>query len=269
MNSALIGYTGFVGSNLAAAHRFDDLYNSGNIDQIAGTHHDLVVSAANRADSFRINADPAPDREQILAMAATLSRARIDKLVLISTVCVYPAVEGPDEDTAVDPAALTPYGRHRLELENMLRARFDTTVLRLPQLYGRNLRKGIVYDLLHDYRVEHIDPNGAFQYYGLRRLWSDIQVALNHELDTVNLATPPLVNRRVAREVFGIELHDDPDRPAPNRFSGMYTRSMTSRHADLFGGADGYLLSEADELAELHGFVQAERAHSTRNDADV
>ena len=36
MRTALIGHTGFVGSNLAASHAFDDLYNTSNIEQIEG-----------------------------------------------------------------------------------------------------------------------------------------------------------------------------------------------------------------------------------------
>ena len=34
--SALIGYTGFVGSNLVRQHSFDAMFNSQNIDSISG-----------------------------------------------------------------------------------------------------------------------------------------------------------------------------------------------------------------------------------------
>ncbi|MEG2500937.1 MAG: NAD(P)-dependent oxidoreductase, partial [Oscillospiraceae bacterium] len=36
MKTALVGYTGFVGSNIAAAHPFDGLYNSKNIKEAFG-----------------------------------------------------------------------------------------------------------------------------------------------------------------------------------------------------------------------------------------
>ena len=65
MTTALIGHTGFVGSNILSGRPFDDLYNSSNLDQIAGKHYDLVVSAANRADSFRINEHPDEDLAEI------------------------------------------------------------------------------------------------------------------------------------------------------------------------------------------------------------
>jgi hypothetical protein len=38
MATALIGYTGFIGSNLARQFDFDDFYNSKNIDDIAGKY---------------------------------------------------------------------------------------------------------------------------------------------------------------------------------------------------------------------------------------
>src|SRR5690606_28248306 len=117
VRTALIGYTGFVGSNLLDATGFDDLYNSKNIADIAGREYDLVVSAGNRADSHRINQDGAADLAEIDALVDTIQKARIGRLVLISTVCVYPWGGAPDEDTPLSPEGLTPYGANRLHQE--------------------------------------------------------------------------------------------------------------------------------------------------------
>ena len=196
MRSALIGWTGFVGSNIAAAHEFTDRYNTSNIDEIRGRSYDLVVSAAARADSHRINNEGEQDRAEIDAYVELLGTVDIGKLVLVSTVCIYPGdtsstEPGPDETTPLTADGLTPYGANRLHMEQALAERFDTLALRLPQLYGGGLKKGIVYDLLNDYRVEFIRPDGRFQYYDLRRLWADTQLALDHGLSTLNVATPP------------------------------------------------------------------------------
>ena len=43
MKKALIGYTGFVGSNLQAQIKFDDFYNSKNIQDIKDKEYDVVV----------------------------------------------------------------------------------------------------------------------------------------------------------------------------------------------------------------------------------
>lgn len=255
MTTALLGHTGFVGSNLAASTRFDDLFNSRNLDDIAGREYELVVSSAGRADSHRINADGPADWDELVGIAQRLSRARIDKLVLISTVCVYPAGSSPDEGTELFPGELLPYGSNRARFEELVTDRFDTFVVRLPQLYGRNLKKGIVYDLLHNYRVEHIHPDVAFQYYGLNRLWDDITVAMRLGLTSLNIATPPLRNREVAREVFdrGLLVEEGAPRPGDG-----YSKDMRTRHAEILGSTTaGYLMSRSDEVAALRKFRDA------------
>lgn len=254
MRTALIGHTGFVGSNLAAATTFDDLFHSRNLDEIEGREYDLVVSAAGRADSHRINSEGEADWAELEGIAARLASARIGKLVLISTVCVYPAGGSPDESTPIDPSALAPYGANRARFETLVADAFDTFVVRLPQLYGRNLKKGIVYDLLHDYRVEHIHPEVAFQYYGLDALWNDIQRGLDLGLTSLNVATPPLRNGEVAREVFGRGLPVPWDAPhAPD----WYTKDMRTQHAAAWSSSSpGQLHDRDDEIDRLRRFVE-------------
>ncbi len=53
MRTALIGYTGFVGSNLLRMRPFSRLYRSTNIEAIACERFDLVVCAALRRSSGR------------------------------------------------------------------------------------------------------------------------------------------------------------------------------------------------------------------------
>lgn len=255
MRSALIGYTGFVGSNLLDAYGFDDLYNSSNITDIAGRNYDLVVSAGNRADSFRINNDGDTDRIEIDQLVDTVLSAHIGKLVLISTVCVYPEGGSPDETTQLSAEGLTPYGANRLHQERRFSDALDTTIVRLPQLYGARLKKGVVYDLANNYRVEHIRPENRFQHYDVRRLWADIGVALENRLSSINIATPPLSNARLASEIFSRDISSQVPPEPESMFARMYTGNMTTRHSELFGGTDEYIISEEAELVSLREFV--------------
>jgi nucleoside-diphosphate-sugar epimerase len=266
VTTALIGYTGFVGSNILGGRQFDDLYNSSNLDEIAGKKYDLVVSAANRADSFRINEHPDEDLAEIEAIAATISRASIAKLVLISTVCVYEASDRSDEDTPISTENLTPYGRNRFALEQLMRDRYDTTIIRLPQLFGPGLKKGVIYDLANNYRVEHIRPAGLFQYYDLQRLWDDIEVALEHNVPVLNVATPPLTSERVARECFGIDISGQVPIAPESAFSQMYTRNMTTKYAELFGREGDYLITEHEELEAITAFASTIGSRSEKTD---
>lgn len=262
MRTALIGHTGFVGSNIAAAHDFTDYYNTANFAQIRGRSYDLVVSAAARADSHRINAHGPADLAEIEDFLTVLADVEIGQLVFVSTVCVYPGGTTPDENTPLSPDGLTPYGANRLHMEQTLSARYRSLALRLPQLFGAGLKKGIVYDLLNDYRVEHIRPEGRFQYYDVRRLWDDVEIALREGLTALNVATPPLTSARVAAEGFGVDIAGQVVDGKESAFARMYTRDMRTVHYELYGGPPGYLLDEAAELAALRDFVDAARTRA-------
>jgi len=94
-----------------------------------------------------------------------------------------------------------------------------------------------------------------FQYYDLRRLWADTQVALDSGLVRLNLATPPVSSARVAMECFGTDISGQVVSGTESPFASMYTRDMQTRYADLFDGPRGYLMDERAELAALRDFV--------------
>lgn len=253
MRTGLVGYTGFVGSNLAASHSFDGLFNSSNVQSIRGQSFDLLVTAANRADSHRINAHPESDWREIESLTRTLAQARVEKLVLISTVCVYPGGGRPDERASLQESGLTPYGRNRLRQERILSDQFDTVVLRLPQLFGQNMSKGIVYDLLNAYRIEYIDPRLRYQLYDLRELWSLVERVIEEGIATLNVATEPVTAERIAQEAFGVDLPRVARNSPPN--DGGYTRDMTSVHASLLADSADYLYTAEAMISKLRGFV--------------
>ena len=254
MKTALIGYTGFVGGNIEKQHQFDDLYNSKNIGEIEGKEYDLVVSAANRAEMWRINQDPETDRAEINEFISNIRRAKIGKLVLISTVGVYKNPNGADEDTAIDTDGLLPYGVNRSYLEDFCRENFDTTVIRLPGLFGDGLKKNVIYDLLHDNNVEKLHKDGVYQYYNLDNIWRDINIALDNGLPVVNLATPPVSTEEVAKVAFGVEFTNEPSDVKPAFWD------MHSKYAALYGGEGRYLYTKEQELRDITGFVARERS---------
>lgn len=249
MKTALIGYTGFVGGNIANQYRFDDLYNSKNIGDIEGKEYNLVVSAANRAEMWRINQEPEVDRAEIEEFINHIKKAKIKKLVLVSTVGVYKNPNGANEDTPIDTEGLLPYGVNRYYLEQFCRNNFDTTIVRLPGLFGEGLKKNVIFDLLNDNNVDRIHKDGVYQYYNLGNIWKDIQVALDNNVPLVNFATPPVSTEEVARECFGIEFTNVPEDVKPAFWD------MHSKHANLYGGEGDYLYTKEQELADIESFV--------------
>jgi nucleoside-diphosphate-sugar epimerase len=251
MSRALIGATGFVGSNVLRSEPFDDLYDSTNIESIRGRRYELVVCAGARAEKWRINAEPERDAVELERLRAALAAVRTERLLLVSTVDVYPEPAGVDEESPIDVDALAPYGRHRLELERWCKPRFDTLVVRLPGLFGPGLKKNLVYDLLHDHRVEDIDPDSRFQLYDVRGLWAAAETAWQAGLRLLNITAEPVSAGEVAREAFG--------RTLPGLARGAARYDVRSRHAELFGGQHGYLFGRDETLAALSRFVAEER----------
>lgn len=146
----LVGYTGFVGSNICKSHRFDKLYNSKNIEEAFGTNPDLCVYSGVRAEKFLANTAPESDFGVILNAIENIKKINPKTIVLISTADVYKEPCGVDENTTIETDGLQPYGKNRYFLEEWVRQnQKDYHIIRLPGLFGENIRKNFIYDLIN------------------------------------------------------------------------------------------------------------------------
>lgn len=202
MTTALIGHTGFIGSNLSRALPIDDRFNSANIESIAGQSYDVVYCAGLPAAKWIANREPERDWENVQRLMHALSSVSAAHVVLISTIDVYPRPIEVDEDTPIDVTGHHAYGRHRLAFEEFVRERFSSTILRLPGMFGDGLKKNAIYDLLNDNQVAAISPDGVFQFYEVDWLVADIADARGGKRPLVNLSTEPVSMRDVAASVF-------------------------------------------------------------------
>jgi nucleoside-diphosphate-sugar epimerase len=252
MSEALIGYTGFVGGAILRHHTFDSRYRSTDIGTIQGRRFDRIVCAGAPAEKWKANRDPAEDRRRLATLTGALAGAETNQFVLISTVDVYPAPARVDENTVIDPALAHPYGRHRYELEQFCRSRFDAVVIRLPALFGQGLKKNAVFDLLNDRPVDAIAGNARFQFYDVERVWSDVERILTAGHSTVNITSQPVSMADVAARVFDRELPVPWSDTAPNY-------DVRSVHADLVGGTDGYWFDAEAVIDGMRRFVAHEK----------
>ncbi|HXT16740.1 MAG TPA: NAD(P)-dependent oxidoreductase [Gemmatimonadaceae bacterium] len=252
-SAAIIGHTGFVGSNLLRQRSFDDCFNSRNIDQIDGRSFDLLIVSGARAEKWKANAEPERDLDNIEQLFKALSHVNARKVVLISTVDVFIQPVGVDEDSPTPMDGLHAYGRHRRRLEQLVSARFDALVVRLAALYGPGLKKNVIFDFLHDNDVRKIDSRAVFQFYDIGRLWRDIRIAMNNELPLVHLPTEPVTAAEVARAAFDLDFENEvAERPA--RYD------VQTRYAHLFGGEGRYVEDKPRELQGIAEFVRQERS---------
>lgn len=150
MKKALVGYTGFVGSNIYSAGNFDAVYNSKNIEDAYRTNPDLLIYAGLRAEKYLANSAKEKDMELIIQAEENIARINPRKLVLISTVDVFKEPKNVNESSIIDTENLQAYGYNRYMLELWARDKFpEALIIRLPGLFGKNIKKNFIYDFIN------------------------------------------------------------------------------------------------------------------------
>ncbi|MDX7952952.1 NAD-dependent epimerase/dehydratase family protein [Lichenihabitans sp. Uapishka_5] len=255
MTRALIGHTGFVGSNLVKAGSYDAVFNSTNFRQMSGRTFEEIVCAGISAVKWQANKEPERDWQQIQALLDVLVTVKAERFTLISTIDVYPdPSQTADEAEAIQPDEGQPYGKHRLAVERFIKERFASALIaRLPALFGPGLKKNVVFDLLHGNQTDKINLRTRFQWYPLDRLADDLQIAGRAGLRVVNLFPEPIETGYIVETLFPHAQIGPSISPAP-----FY--DLRTRHAGLFGGQDGYIMDQASVLDAMRRFVTAVRS---------
>jgi len=245
--SALIGDTGFIGSNLKNDYLFSEFYNSKNIQHIENKEYDWVLSCANSSARWKVNLDPEEDLRNILEYIEHIKKARIKKFILISTIDVYenPIKVYEDSDTGIPEQ--NPYGKNRLILEKFVKDNFKNfLIVRLPIVYGPNFKKNIIYDALNNHELDKVNTEAQVQVYNVKNLMKDIQIAMNQNIKVINIATFPLKVKEIYKEAFNLDL----DNPSCKEFK----YDMKTRYPQLFGKKIDYAYDKSEVLADLKNF---------------
>ena len=149
---SLVGYTGFVGSNIyaAAGSKITGLYNSKNIKAAYDTNPDLLIYAGLRAEKYLANNAPEQDKGLILQAEENIQKINPKRLVLISTIDVFKLPKNVYETSAIETDGLHAYGYNRYQLELWAR-KYDPNaiIIRLPGLFGKNIKKNFIYDYIN------------------------------------------------------------------------------------------------------------------------
>jgi predicted DNA-binding protein YlxM (UPF0122 family) len=233
----LIGYTGFVGSNIAKQKEFDFYYNSKNIEEIEGKEFDLLVVAGARGTKWKANKFPEDDFKEINKLIHYIDSSIVKKIVLISTIAVY------------DNPADNPYGRNRLYLETYLQNKYPSVmVVRLPSLFGGGIKKNAIYDMInHEYKyLPSLDSK--LQYYCLDNIWGDIEIILKNNISVMNISPEPVPFSDVFR-LFGENIADyEP--------SYEMQENMKTKNAEFWDKDGSYTHSSAETISALKKFLK-------------
>ncbi len=250
MKTALIGYTGFVGSTLDKALIPSHRYRSTNIGEMKGETFDHVVCAGVQAMKWWANLHPEEDMAGIQCLLDVLSTVEAERFTLISTIDVYPCPRAVDENSPIDKTGHHAYGLNRLLVEEWIQERFpQVCILRLPGLFGPSLKKNVIYDMMHDNGLEKIHPDGVFQYYDTRLLAGDIEKAWACRIGLLNLSSEPIATHEIRDRFFPGKVLGGTG-PAPASYD------MRSLHIKHWQGGNGYLYDKKQIIAQLDDLLK-------------
>lgn len=252
MHNGLIGYTGFVGTNIDGVFDPHHRFNSKNIDLIQGMEFDHLIVAAAPGVKWYANQNPEDDLQSIKSLILNLSRVTCRKLTLISTIDVYGNAYNVTEDD--EPTPNCKYGDHRLMLEHFILDFFSgAMVVRLPGLFGHGLRKNALFDFINNNQIDKIDSRCKFQFYSLQKLYADITTARKLKLKLLNISPAPTLISDIYLTYFGSEFQN-----IINIFPKKY--NMRSLHSEKFGGTkEGFFNTQEESLSEIIEFMDKSR----------
>ena len=148
--NVLVGYTGFVGSNIYAAGNIDRGFDSKNIEKAYDLQPDLLIYSGLRAEKYLANYAPEKDIKLILQAEENIRRIKPKKMVLISTIDVFKTPRSVDENSPVNTDGLHAYGYNRYRMEQWVRKNYpEALIIRLPGLFGINIKKNFIYDMIN------------------------------------------------------------------------------------------------------------------------
>ena len=208
-NIALIGHTGFIGSNLIKFKKNLDKFNSKNIAKITNKNYDIVICAGTSSKMWMANKYPKKDKKNINNLIKHLKKLKTNKFVLISTCEVFANYKKNYEKIYKYPKTKNNYALNRIYLEKFCRKQFQINhIVRLPIVYGNNFIKNCIYDLLNKKNINLLNGKDQVQIYNVKNLIKHIKYVLSKNIEELNISSPPINLGLISQEFFNIRLKE-------------------------------------------------------------
>lgn len=248
----LIGSTGLIGKTLLEKMTFGLAYNSKNMGSYAQevqNENDLYL-ACLPATKWLVNQNPQEDMDNIRQILDILKTKTYKNIVLFSTIDVYGGAPFGVDETFEPEITKLDYGSNRYYFELKVREqlKFDRlSIFRLPALYGKHIKKNVLFDLLNNNNVDEINTNSAYQWYGLENLARDTQIYSDiHPTESVfNLFPEPVETKEIVKLFPEYDISEQ-------------TKRIEYNYKTKFGG---YIQSKENSLRQIQEFVSASRGN--------
>ena len=189
--NGLIGYTGFVGSNLLdQLSQPLELFNSTNISEIDNKHFENLYCCGLPGAKWLANRNPSNDLKNVLELEIHLNTVTCDNFFLVSSQDCNSTMTSDETFSCLPPTA---YGKNRLSFEGFCTDHFTNVyILRIGSLFGKNLKKNVIYDLLNKHYLENIRYDYTLQLYNLDNLLEDFNYMVVNDIHLVNRFSEPI-----------------------------------------------------------------------------
>ena len=246
----LVGNTGLIGTTLKTGLKFDYEFNSSNIDEILKldtTNSDLFLSCLP-ATKWLVNKNPQKDFENMMSIVKILSNKQFRTIILYSTIDVYQEVPIGSNEETIPPIYDLNYGSIRYMFELFIRQLVKhqhLVIIRLPALFGKNIKKNIIYDLIHSNQVEKIKYNSSYQWYNLENLVQDTHKCAEtlQQYKCFNLFTEPIPTADILN-ILDIKSYEVDNTPNASVYN------FKTKHT-----ATGYVDNKQNILSTLTEFI--------------
>ena len=242
---ALIGYTGFIGSNLINLRKNFKFFNSENINRIKNKNFDRIYCAGTYSKIWLAKKKPEEDKRNIDNLISNLRKVQAKKFFLISTCEVYGKQKKTFENSKIKKNKNYAYGFNRLKLENFVEKNFkEYYILRLPIVYGKNFSKNFLYDLIYKKNINKLNANDMVQIYNVDNLGKHLRWLEKKKISKLNISSKPLKIKNISEKFFKLKL-----KPKKN------PRKINIK--SLYGKYDKYyFLSQRNTLGSLKKFLK-------------
>ena len=248
MKTGLIGYTGFVGSNLCEQKSFSEYFNSSNIEKIKNHEFDMLICAGLSGTKYKINKNPSSDLCNINNQKKLLKAIQVDKINFISTIDVFDKKNNVNEKFEIDPRKLDNYSKNRYDFEQFIKNQFNNYfIIRLPMLFGQGLKKNVLYDLQNNQFLQNINQNSFFQWYCLNNLYEDIKYLIKKEIRLINLISEPIIIDEIINRFFKYGNFKNKNE--------IIRTDIKSLYAPANGPCENYIYSKKQILGEMESYL--------------
>ena len=215
----VLGAKGFAGSAVLDVLRGLDECTGIDLDNYeahAGKPCDILVNANGNSEKFLSDEQPALDFDlSVRSVVRALTDFPAPRCIHLSSVDVYTSFADPartSEEAAIDTARQSRYGFHKWLAEQcVMKAQTRWLILRLGGMVGPGLRKGPVYDLMHDTPLR-VHPDSRYQYIPTRTVGEAIAhfIAAGSSTDVFNVTATGTVSLRQVAAWLGKPVTVDP-----------------------------------------------------------